>query len=110
MKYYIYVFDNEINGKGMCPIVNKDWISIEVSENIYNEDYKYIYSDGELIFDENWEEKVLQKEKEQKIQEINQKIAELEQESVKEILYGNDENIKVYQDVINGLVETRNNL
>lgn len=56
------------------------------------------------------QEEIIEQQKQIKIAEINQKITELEQESVKEILYGNDENVKVYKDVINGLVETRESL
>lgn len=56
------------------------------------------------------EEEQAEKEKQAKIAEINSKIEELEKESVHDVLYGNKENVKVYQDVINGLVETRDNL
>ena len=51
-----------------------------------------------------------EQEKQRRNSEIDSKIKELEQESVKEILYGNDENVKVYQDVINGLIATKNSL
>lgn len=51
-----------------------------------------------------------EQEKQRRNSEIDSKIKELEQESVKEILYGNEENIKVYQDVINGLIATKNSL
>lgn len=56
------------------------------------------------------DEEIQEQQKQAKIQEINRKITELEQESVKEILYGNDENVKVYQNVINGLIATKNSL
>lgn len=56
------------------------------------------------------EEEQAEKDKQAKIAEINSKIEELEKESVHDVLYGNKENVKVYQDVINGLVETRDNL
>lgn len=56
------------------------------------------------------QEEQAEQEKQAKIAEINSKIEELEKESVHDVLYGNKENVKVYQDVINGLVETRDNL
>ena len=77
------------------------------------EDYeegKYIVVDGELVLNPNWEEEQAEKDKQAKIAEINSKIEELEKESVHDVLYGNKENVKVYQDVINGLVDTRDNL
>lgn len=56
------------------------------------------------------QEEIEEQNKQQRNAEIDSKIKELEQESVKEILYGNEENIKVYQDVINGLIATKNSL
>ena len=74
------------------------------------EEGKYIVEEGELVLNPNWKEEQAEKEKQAKIAEINSKIEELEKESVHDVLYGNKENVKVYQDVINGLVETRDNL
>ena len=45
--------------------------------------------------------------KQRKIAEINEKIEELKQESVNEILYNNSSNIEIYKDIINGLEETK---
>jgi len=53
------------------------------------------------------EEEQAERDKQAKIAEINSKIEELEKESVHDVLYGNKENVKVYQDVINGLIATR---
>lgn len=51
-----------------------------------------------------------QQEKQQKILEIDSKISELESLIIKELRLGNEENIQVYNDVIKGLEETRDNL
>jgi len=51
-----------------------------------------------------------QQEKQQKILEIDSKISELETLIVKELRLGNEENIQIYNDVIKGLEETRDNL
>lgn len=56
------------------------------------------------------EEEIEEQQKQSKITEINAKIKELESESVYDVLNGNLENVQVYQDVINGLVETRESL
>ena len=109
-KYYAHVFENVLQGSGMCRIITDGWQSIEITKEIYDSIDHYMYSNGQIVEDPYYEEKQEQKRKDQKIQEINRKITELEQESVKEMLYGNDENVKVYQDVINGLIATKNSL
>lgn len=66
-----------------------------------------------IIYDETQseaDEREIREEKERKTLEIDNKIQELEQMSINEILYNNSENIKIYQDIINGLEETRSNL
>lgn len=55
-------------------------------------------------------EEIAEQEKQAKITKINSKIKELESESVYDVLNGNLENVQVYKDVINGLVETRESL
>ena len=67
--------------------------------------------------DSNWylSEKCLMKTDEQKVQEeqecrnqeINEKIKELQIMAIPEILNGNIENIKIYNDVISGLENAR---
>lgn len=59
---------------------------------------------------EQYEYRIYLENKEIKTKEINEKIEELEKLSVNELLYGNSENVQVYKDVIDGLIETRNNL
>ena len=55
-------------------------------------------------------EEIEQQQKERKIFEINEKISELEQKVTDEILFGNEANIKIYKDIIEGLKETRDSL
>ena len=64
MKYYIFIQDEKINGKGECKCLNDDILNIEVDEEIYNNIEKYIYQDGDIILNPNYEEELVQKEKE----------------------------------------------
>lgn len=87
----------------------------ETEIRMYHFDYeeKTNEIDEIVVFDETQEEAIARKarvEKERKTDEINNKISELETMSQYDIIFGNEENIKCYQDVIKGLEETRDNL
>jgi len=60
--YYALIKDEELIGASECPYLNEEIQNIEISEDIYNEIDKYIYSEGEIIIDKDYEEKQTQKE------------------------------------------------
>lgn len=63
MTYYLMIENNVIIGKSQS-VSGGDVLDIEISEEVYN-DYetdKYIYSDGSIILNPNWEQ--IRKEKE----------------------------------------------
>lgn len=62
--YYIFVQNEKINGKGQCKCLNDDVLNFEVSEDIYNNSEKYIFKDGQIVLDPDYEEKEKQKERE----------------------------------------------
>lgn len=67
--YYFFIEDNKINGCGQCRCLNEEIQNVEVSEEIYNafvEDHdKYIYSDGEIIENPDYEEIKQQKHRQE---------------------------------------------
>ena len=67
----------------------------------------YVICDFELITVEEKEEKQAQKERECRNQEIDEKIKELQIMALLEVLNGNMENIKLYNNVIDGLNKAR---
>lgn len=74
MTYYAFIQDNKINGVGQCQCLNEDILSVRISEEIYNEiskdNKKYIYQDGAVITNPNYEdEKAL--EEHHRIQELS---------------------------------------
>ena len=64
MKYYFYVENNKINGKGQAKCLNLT--CVEVSKEIYNdfEADKYIYENGEIVLNPQFEEIKAQEERE----------------------------------------------
>lgn len=68
--YYVFIQNEKINGKGQVKCLNEDILNIEVEEEIYNNIEKYIYKDGEIVINENYEQEQLEKEK-ARIQELS---------------------------------------
>lgn len=68
MTYYIFLENGKINGCGQCPTVNEEVQNIVVAEEVYNayraEPEKFIYVEGEIVENPNYEEEQKQKERE----------------------------------------------
>lgn len=64
MAYYAIITNNKINGKGQCECTGEDTFSIEVTEEVYNNLDHYIYSNGEIILNPNYEQEQAEKEAE----------------------------------------------
>lgn len=67
--YYIFVENNKLNGSGQLRQTTESIINIEVSKDIYN-DYnenplKYIYKDGEIVLNPNYEQELAEARKEE---------------------------------------------
>ena len=94
MIYFAHINSKSIlTGIGNAPIIKDEYGSenvqnIEVTEDIYNEQEKYIYKDGEIIIDPDYDSKQLQKAKQEKVQ--------LNDTARDEALYGG----VTYQDVL----------
>ena len=87
MSYYILVEDNQIIGGGQVPCVSETIQNIEVTEELYNavmidrqqygESVKYIYSDGDIIENPNYEEEKARRER-QKLDALTLTPADVE--------------------------------
>lgn len=66
--YYILIKDEKINGCGQCQCLNEDYTNLEVTEEVYNafveNPDKYIYQDGEIVENPNYEQEKTKKERE----------------------------------------------
>ena len=61
---YVNVADNQILGSGECPRKDETTISLEISEEIYNNIERYKYDGLELILDPDYEQRQAQEERE----------------------------------------------
>ena len=64
MTYYVFITNNEINGKGQCECTGEDTFSIKITEEVYNNLDHYIYSNGQIIINPNYEQEQQAKERE----------------------------------------------
>ena len=64
MAYYIFIENEKIEGKGQCKQLTEGVLNIEVEQEIYNDIEKYIYKDGEIVLNPNYEAEQEQKERE----------------------------------------------
>lgn len=89
MKYYIYIENDKLNGAGCAKCLNKDIQNIEVSEQICQEfisdSEKYIFSNGEIIQNPDYEKILKEREKTTKISEIISQLNELDQKRIRAV-------------------------
>ena len=62
--YYVFITNNQINGKGECECTGDDTFSVEVSEEIYNDIERYMWNGAEIVLNPNYEQEQAQKEAE----------------------------------------------
>ena len=66
MAYYVFIKDEKIDGKGQCRRLDADVLNLEIEKEFYDEIEKYIYQDGEIVLNPNYEEEERQREAERK--------------------------------------------
>jgi hypothetical protein len=67
MNYFVNIENEKINGKSQVNnsrFWTDDYFQIEVTEEIYNNIEKYIYQDGKIVLNPNYEEEIALQEKE----------------------------------------------
>ena len=78
MKKYIFVQDGKINGCGEAVQLTEGVQNIEVSEYVYNEFIQepllYIYSDGQIVENSNYENKKQKEFIEKRLEEISNEL------------------------------------
>ena len=119
MKYYAHINSKDIlTGIDMSKIVADEYGSeyvknIEVDKTLYDtaQEYGieyYIYQDGEIIENPNYEEEIQKQLQESRNKEIDEKIKELSEMASTEMIKGNTQNVETYKAVINSLEESKN--
>lgn len=78
MKKYIFVQDGKINGCGEAVQLTEGVQNIEVSEDVYNEFIQepllYIYSDGQIVENPNYENEKQKEFIEKRLEEISNEL------------------------------------
>lgn len=64
MTYYAFITNGILDGVGQCPCSGDNTFSVEITEDIYNNYDKYIWTGSELILDPDYEQKQQEKEQE----------------------------------------------
>ena len=64
MKYYVYIQENTIIGKGLCTCSTPNTLNIEVTKEVCDNLDHYIWDGSEIILDPDYDEKQRQKEQE----------------------------------------------
>ena len=90
MTYYAHIntIDNSI-GKGQVPCVGDNLVCIEITEEVYNNIDHYVYIDGEIILDPNYEDKQRFKER-QRLNELFMTRSDFFDATI--MAFGTDEN------------------
>lgn len=64
MQYYAFIENGKLNGAGQLKRLDDNVQNIEITEEVFNNISKYMYSDGDVILNPNYEEEQAQKERE----------------------------------------------
>ena len=61
--YYAHIKDNKLTDISQCKYIGEEWINLEVSQDIFDDSEKYIYSNGEIILNPDYEAEQVEKER-----------------------------------------------
>ena len=56
MAYYAFILDNKIYGTGEVPVLNDDIANVEITEEVYNNIYHYIWDGSDVVLNPNYDE------------------------------------------------------
>lgn len=100
MTYYFHIENDKIVGKGQAKLLNAE--NIVVTKEVYDESEKYIYQDGGIILNPNYEEEQALKEKE-RIQELFMTRSDFFDGTIDAWGVGEDELLFLVQRMLTGL-------
>lgn len=98
MKYYA-IYDTETGSlsKAQVKCLNDEVENIEVSKTVYDNFEKYIYSNGEILENPEYENDLLEKECLKQVNEIKQKLRELDLKSIRAIRANESDYLAKYE-------------
>lgn len=93
MNYYAFIINGKIDGKGQCPCSAEGLTCVEITEETYNNIERYIWNGESVILNPNYEQEQLIKQKQARIQEIKEKLDELDLKSIRAIRAGETDRV-----------------
>lgn len=94
-KYYAHIENDILVGRGQVIVDNT--LCIEVTKDIYDNIDKYIYKDGEIILDPDYEKKQEEKRKQEEANLIKEQLDALDLKSIRAIRSNDTEYIQKYE-------------
>lgn len=86
---YLYVENGQVNGAGELEQLDESVINFEVSDEIYNnylsEKYRYIYSDGNIIENPQYENEKQKAVISKRITDIHEKLNDLDEKRIRAV-------------------------
>ncbi len=86
---YIYIENDKINGCGQVPVANESFKSIEVSDEIYKQFQKdtdkFVYKDGTITENQDYEKIKKEIAVKNEINEINEKLSILDLKRIRAV-------------------------
>lgn len=89
MKKYIFLENGKLNGCAECPQLTEGVVNIEVSDEVYNnyieDNLRYIYSDGKIIENPQYESEKQKQVISKRVEEIKQELVNLDIKRIRAI-------------------------
>lgn len=63
-KYYAHILNDKLIDVSQCPYIGDDWVNIEVTSEIFENPAQYMYSEGEIVVNPDYEAEQGKKERE----------------------------------------------
>ncbi len=95
---YLYIKENNIVAKGNLENLTEGIVNVEVSDEIFNNSEKYIYQNGKITLDSNYEKNYAIKQNQAKIQKIKDELNELDFKTIRALRAGESQKISEYED------------
>lgn len=91
---YAYIKDEKIIGSGVCEVSGNGITCIEITEEIRADIKKYMYSNGEIIINPNYEQEEYKKRRKE---EILIRLNEIDLKSIRALRANDTEYIEIYE-------------
>ena len=99
---YAYIKDNKLVGSGICSVTGGGLTCIEITDEVFNNIEQYMYVNGEIVINPNYEE---EKAKAERIEEILAELQTIDNKSIRAIRANDTEYIQMYEEQAESLRE-----